>query len=226
MAIITPARLIFLDTEFTSLGEPWPVELISAGLAGSAGEPLFYAENDDFDFELTHDFTRARVIPLLERGEKAMPYGALCENFFAAIAALGAPCVLAADSDWDWLWVQMMARRIPRAEGSAMADDPSGFELWPANLSPRMAKINFSALGRADKFASWGASRAHFKDKFPHHALVDAVGNALCAKAAIEANPGRDAARPADFCAVFKQSLPALCWRARAPKPKPSTPSA
>lgn len=212
---IVPTTLIYLDTEFTSLGEPWPVQLISAGLARADGTPLFYAEVDDFDLNLTHDFTRDRVIPLLERGDKAMSYDCLRHGFFEAIASVGEPCALAADSDWDWLWTQMMAQGLVDANGPALLDDPSSLPLWPANLSPRMARVHFSVLSKPDKIASWAASREHFKHKLPHHALVDAVGNALCAKAAIENNPGRLASRPADFCAVFKQNANQLAWTSK-----------
>jgi hypothetical protein len=213
MTLNTPLKLLFLDTEFTSLGEPWPVQLISAGLADSQGRPIFYAECDDFDPCLAHEFTQSKVIPLLERGAKAMPYEALCESFFKAISDMAVPCAIAADSDWDWLWVQMMAMRQQNADGPSLLDNPSGLPLWPTNLSPSMAKINFHDLSRIDKLASWEASSLHFRDKYPHHALVDAIGNAKCCKAAIEANPGLNSDDPSAFCKVFKQNLATLSWQ-------------
>ena len=215
---LCPTRLLFLDTEFTSLGDPWPVQLISVGLSDAQGHPLFYAEAADFDPSLAHDFTRRHVIPLLERGAKSLPYAQLCEAFFGAILAQGAPCALAADSDWDWLWIQMMASRTQDASGPLMLDDPSTLPLWPANLSPRMAKISFPALSPIEKMACREALSAHFKTRHPHHALIDAVGNAKGCKAAIEANPGLACDDPSAFCHVFQQSLKSLCW---APGPAP-----
>lgn len=212
MAAIIPQRLLFLDTEFTSLGEPWPVELISVGLSDCHGQRVFYAENDEFNIELTSDFTRQYVLPLLEGGDRRMPYQDLCFNFFLAIEQYGFTCALAADSTWDWLWVQMMVQNHREAVGPMQIDDPSQFPTWPSNLSPAQAHISFASLSRIDKLASLAASASHFKTKFPHHALIDAQGNALCSKAAIEANPGLAAENPEHFCKVFKQNHAKLCW--------------
>lgn len=218
MAKISPARVLHFDTEFTSLGDPWPVHLISVGLCDDAGLSLFYAESSDFDPSLCSDFTRSQVLPLLERGGKTLDYPQLCSGFFSAISKIGVPCALAADSEWDWLWAQMMARGEIEARGKLFLDDPSTLPLWPSNLSPRFARLAFEALPGADKSASWTASRHWFSDKFPHHALSDAVGNALAARAAIEVNSVRDASRPADLAATF--SLPSSVWDWNVPSPR------
>lgn len=212
MSLLVPLKILFLDTEFTSLGDPWPSQLVSAGLADCEGRPLFYAEADDFDPRLVHEFTRRHVIPLLERQPKAVPYAKLCEAFFGAIHALGEPCALAADSHWDWLWVQMMASRTQDAHSPALLDDPSGLPLWPANLSPRMAKINFWSLPAPQLLASSQAASEHFKNKHAHHALVDAVGNAKRCKAAIESSSGLNCSDPASFCKVFNLPPESLSW--------------
>lgn len=214
----SPARILHFDTEFTSLGEPWPVHLVSVGLCDDAGRRLFYAESSDFDPALCSEFTRERVIPLLERGDKSLDYPQLCDGFFSAISALGEPCALAADSEWDWLWAQMMAQGEIAARGKLFVDDPSVLPAWPANLSPRFARLAFEGLPRADKAASWAASSRWFADKFPHHALADAAGNALRARAAIESNPGRDASRPADLAATFSLPPSAWDWTPRSPR--------
>jgi hypothetical protein len=106
----------------------------------------------------------------------------------------------------------MMAMGETEARGSAMVDDPSLFEAWPANLAPAMLRIDYGRLSSIDKLASWDASSAYFKTRFPHHALVDARAHALCAKAAIESNPGLQAHRPEDFCKTFKTDPARLAW--------------
>lgn len=221
MRVLTTTQILYLDTEFTSLGEPWPVQLISAAICDGHGREIFYAESDDYDPSLASSFTQERVIPLLERGDKAMPYDELSQRFFKAIENYGEPCALAADSDWDWLWVQMMALSEREARGPAMLDDPSLLPRWPDNLSPSMLRIDYGRLSRIDKLASWEASALHFKTKFPHHALVDAQGNAACARAAIESNPGLRADLPEDFCKTFKLDPACLQWTARAPRTTP-----
>jgi hypothetical protein len=163
MRVSTTSQLLYLDTEFTSLGEPWPVQLISAALCDSQGREVFYGETDDYDPALASSFTQERVIPLLERGSKAMPYLELSRRFFSSIENCGAPCSLVADSDWDWLWVQMMALSEREARGPSMLDDPSTLTAWPANLAPRMLRIDYGRLSRIDKLASWDASASHFK---------------------------------------------------------------
>lgn len=210
MANISPKRVLHLDTEFTSLGDPWPVHLVSVGLCDDAGASLFYAESSDFDPSLCSDFTRTQVLPLLERGDKMSDYPQLCADFFSAISKIGVPCALAADSEWDWLWVQMMARGEIEARSNFLLDDPSTLSLWPCNLSPRFARLAFESLAPADRSASWIVANSWGDAKFPHHALSDAVGNALRARAAIESQPGRDASSPADLAATF--SLPVSVW--------------
>lgn len=219
MESLLPRRILHLDTEFTSLGEPWPVELISAGLCDSEGEPLFYAESDSFDPALASEFTRERVLPLLERGESSMGMEELRRGFFAAIAAIGEPCALAADSPWDWLWVCMLAAGRPRADGALAELDPSANPLWPRNLCPLLAPLDFDGLPHPNRMAGLAASGRHFASRYPHHALEDAIGNALRAKAAIECDPGASSLGFADFCRAFKLREAAFEWTPKAAAP-------
>lgn len=215
---IEPTKIIFIDTEFTSLGDPWPVELISVGLSDSRGQPLFYAESDDFDPGLMADFTRAHVAPLLQRGALAMPYADLCAAFFEAIRALGEPCALASDSHWDWMWTQMMAQGQRLASPALVCDDPAIFPLWPANLSPKRVALNFEDLPMVESAAALVASGDFFAARHPHHALSDAVANALMCRAAVSESPRLNPDDPSAMCKVFKQDFAALAWD---PKPAP-----
>lgn len=211
---LRPSHLLFLDTEFTSLGDPWPVHIMSVGLCDAAGEPVFYAELDDFDPSLMSDFTRSRVAPLLQRGSASMPFAEVASKFFAAIADFGHPCALAADSAWDWMWAQAMASGRQTASFGGLLEDPSVLPAWPANLSPALALLAFDDLPMVERAACSLARSEHFALRSPHHAMVDAIANAAACRAAIAENPGLDPLDPRSMCKVFKRDFELLTWTA------------
>lgn len=216
---IEPTHLIFIDTEFTSLGDPSPVELISVGLCDSHGRPLFYAESDDFDPRLMSGFTREHVAPLLQRGKFAMSYPDLCSGFLQAIRDFGEPCALASDSPWDWMWAQMMALGLRQASHAQVSDNPSTFPAWPSNLSPGRARLNFEGLPMVESAAALVASGEFFSKHHPHHALSDAIANSLMCRAAISETPGLNPDDPSATCKMFGQNFASLAWD---PRPSPT----
>lgn len=181
-------HLLFFDTEFTSLGESGPPELLSAALCDIDGRPVFYMETDDYDPFKLSDFTRSQVVPLLRLGNAPRgSYIELCDQFFAAISSFGHPCALAIDSQWDWLWAQLMARKLSVADRALMIDDPRGFPLWPSNLCPEWIGLPWDALSEPAASAAEKTLQSFWASKPAHHALHDAQAHALATRAALSA---------------------------------------
>lgn len=176
--------LVFVDTEFTSLGETGPPELISIGAVDYATEASFYLESADFNPELMSPFTRERVAPLLQRGELSVDFPILCERFFEFLSERPGQVVLAMDSPWDWAWVRSMAQLADRMD-QPLADDPAQNALWPQNLRQDWLNCAWSGLGKQRSKAAWKARSAYFASHVNHHALSDAVGVRLFFKAAL-----------------------------------------
>ena len=194
-------QIVFFDTEFSSLGEISPVQLISVALCDLQGRELFYGEFDDFDPGLCSDFVMERVAPLLWRGPRAMEAPALGEGFSNAIAALGRPCVLACDSSWDWLFAQALAQGVCVAP-SFPRQDPRPLPGWPANLLPRRMHLNFDALPEAPRLAAEIVESHVLARSVEHHALTDVQLHAAKARAAIEA-AGLELAQPRAIFDLF-----------------------
>jgi hypothetical protein len=144
--------LIFLDTEYTGLGQPSP-KLISVGLVAEDGRREFYVELEDTWIpEECSDFVRQQVLPLLEG--PAMPL------------------LQARHSLLDWL---AASPRAVRAACDSMTDfrfllDVLG-EARPLNL----ATAPFDLRPLVDTSVYHEAVMAHYRtDSREHHALVDA----------------------------------------------------
>lgn len=99
-------RLIFLDTEFTSLEYG---KLISIGLVAVSGES-FYAElTDGWQLAECSGFVRETVLPLLQGGAAAMDRATARKRLKQWIEGFGAPVwVLSDATDFDWPLVKRL----------------------------------------------------------------------------------------------------------------------
>lgn len=144
--------LIFLDTEYTGLGQPSP-RLISLGLVTEDGSREFYVElKDTWKLEDCSDFVRREVLPLLG-GPAVSPRQAresLLDWFSFSPRAVRAAC----DSMTDFRFLLQMLG-----------------ELKPLNL----AAAPFDLRPLIDTKVYHDAVMAHYlTDSREHHALVDA----------------------------------------------------
>lgn len=179
-----PISLIFVDTEFTSLGENGAPEIISIGAVDFASDSSFYLESADFNPELMSDFTRQSVAPLLQRGALAVDFPELCERFFSWISQRPGDVLLAMDSPWDWAWIRSIAQFCPRMD-QPLIDQPADSPLWPQNLRSEWLHLAWAGLGKQRSKAAWKARDAYFAKHAHHHALSDAIGVKLFFKAAL-----------------------------------------
>lgn len=151
--------LIFIDTEFTGLGDPDP-RLISIGLAPADGRDSFYAElsEDCWRNGWVSSWVEDNVIPLLDGGEALMSPAQLRERLLAWFAIRPRSCQIAADSEIDFQFLKAILGKD-----------------WPANLDPKM----FNLRGMIDSTVFDHAVNEHFlsANVKPHHALHDARAN-------------------------------------------------
>lgn len=150
--------ILFLDTEFTGLGQRL-TQLISIGLLAEDGAE-FYAELPPASYQDNLvPWVKGNVLPLLEGGACVMPPDELTRRLGNWIAARG-PAVIACDApDFDFGFLRAIL-------------DP-----WPSSLDTRPVVLQFDA-DRGERFnaaleqASAGGLRRH-------HALDDAKANRL-----------------------------------------------
>lgn len=150
--------IVFLDTEFTGLGQRWP-SMISIGLVSEDGQYEFYAELvTDGYIKKCDSWVKENVLPLLDGGDCIMQPDELRQRLYAWLDALG--CVhIATDSqiDFDLLRATL---------------DP-----WPAKIAKKPLFLNFDADPKerfniaVENFFTEGLRR--------HHALDDAKANRL-----------------------------------------------
>lgn len=146
--------LLFLDTEFTGLGQRWP-RMISIALVSEDGQHEFYAELEAKGYiDKCTPWVKENVLPLLEGGDRIMQPHELRQRA-EWIGALGAVRI-AVDSEIDFDFLR------------------STLDPWPANIDPKrlfIASIDFAEA--VDKI------QAEDKSLSLHHALDDAKSNRL-----------------------------------------------
>lgn len=179
-----PISLVFVDTEFTSLGESGPSELISVGAVDFATGERFYLESADFDPQAMSAFTRDHVAPLLQRGELSVDFPVLTQRFFSFIDALPGPVMLAMDSAWDWAWMRAMAQGLSRMD-QPLLDSPQEAPLWPERLRQDWLNCCWQGLSKERSRASRKERGQYFALHANHHALNDALGVMSMFKAAL-----------------------------------------
>lgn len=154
--------LIFFDTEFTDLHRS--ARLISIGLIAEDGERAFYAElTDTYRPELSNEFVKASVLPLLQGGDVRMSMAELTPRLAAWLTGFDEPVQLATDSlAYDWPWIQQLFKK----PGT-----------WPPNLDGKPFILQFDA-DPGEKFND-ALERAFAGGLRRHHALDDAKANRL-----------------------------------------------
>ena len=151
---------IFLDTEFTGLGQRWP-RLISIGLVSEDGLSSFYAELPVESYrEKITPWVQANVLPLLEGGACIMQPAELRQRLAEWIGTQG-DVVIASDSlEYDFKFLRAVL-------------DP-----WPGNVDDHLLLLTRNGLNEYDAFEE--AVEAAFTSGLRrHHALDDAKANRL-----------------------------------------------
>ncbi len=160
--------ILFLDTEFTGLGQRWP-DLISIGLISENGLRSFYAElTAESYMENCDPWVKENVLPHLEGGDCIMQPNELRQRLAVWIGTLG-DVRIASDSAIDFDFLR------------------STLDTWPTNIDPKL-------LFLADNNFAEAVEKIQTEDKglCRHHALDDAKTNRLSWLAINE-----DARRPA-----------------------------
>jgi hypothetical protein len=105
--------LVFLDTEFTALSQPWP-KLISIGLIHEDGKSTFYAEmNSDSYMNKVEHWVKTNVLPLLEGGSFTMTEAMLRKNLLEWVKGLG-EIQIATDTGIDFEFLQAILKPWPK----------------------------------------------------------------------------------------------------------------
>lgn len=151
--------LIFIDSEFTGLGQRFP-RLISIALVPADGRDTFYAElPEDGWKEKASSWVLDNVVPLLDGGDAVLSPEQLRERMLAWFAARPRTCQIAADSETDFKFLTSILENC-----------------WPENLDRKF----FDLRGMFETPVFNLAVEDYFSpvlNRKPHHALHDARAN-------------------------------------------------
>lgn len=151
--------ILFLDTEFTGLGQRWP-RLISIGLVSEDGQHSFYAELATESYmDNCSAWVRENVLPLLDGGDRIMQPDELRQRLAEWIGAQGAMQIACDSKDFDFAYLRAIL-------------DP-----WPANIDPKSLALKFDA-DRGERFND-AVEKSFAGGLRRHHALDDAKANRL-----------------------------------------------
>lgn len=145
--------LIFLDTEFTGLGQRWP-RLISIGLIDETGQE-FYAELPPASYlPRVTPWVQENVLPLLDGNGAVLQGRDLCERLSAWLNARGAAQIVTDAPNYDFKFLESL------------------LSPWPANLNREPVLPQFDAeVG--ERFNN-AVETAFEQGLRRHHALDDA----------------------------------------------------
>jgi hypothetical protein len=217
--IMIASRLVYFDTEFSTLASRQRPELLSLGAVLDAGAPSFYREAEEFDFERLSDFTRKEVLPLMRRGEARASIAQIAEGFRDFCEAVGEGVALACDSGWDWSYALALFSGSQELLGSPPAR-PERLPYWPRNLAVEPFLIRWGQLPERVGDVSRQTREDYFATRHAHHALVDAEGIRLSAQAAWAAAGTESWADRARLFGVDPEALAiASAPAARPPRP-------
>ncbi|WP_051453626.1 3'-5' exonuclease family protein [Burkholderia pseudomallei] len=144
--------LVFLDTEYTGLGQPTP-KLISLGMVAEDGRREFYVElEDSWKPEDCSDFVQREVLPLLSGPAMSLLQARLSlRAWFAA------------------------SPRVVRAACDSITDFRFLMEMLGESKPCNLASAPFDLRPLIDTSVYHDAVMAHYStDDREHHALVDA----------------------------------------------------
>ena len=149
--------LLFLDTEFTGLGQPDP-KLISIALVPADGRTVFYAElieGEGWTHNDCTEFVLLNVLPILKGGEYSVTRTELRERLLAWFDGLPRSIRAACDSEIDFRFLKLILS-----------------DCWPENLDQRQ----FDLRPLVDTGVYHYAVQRFYtvNKKKPHNALADA----------------------------------------------------
>lgn len=148
--------LIFLDTEYTGLGQTDP-KLISIALVPEDGKNQFYAEiemGEGWTRQDCNDFVLAKVLPSLKGGEYLVTRAKLKDKLLGWFASMPRSVQVACDSNTDFHFLQQILG-----------------EEWPGKLD----KLYFDLRPLIDTTVyDQTVQRYYSPDRSPHNALNDA----------------------------------------------------
>ena len=143
--------LLFLDTEFTGLGQRSP-HLISMGLVSEDGRHSFYAELTPESYVDTCSFwVQANILPLLEGGDRVMEPDTLRQRLTAWIGVLGDVRIVNDAPDYDFAFLR------------------ATLEPWPANVDPKPIRFDTQVLGDCHRETLEIYRGAYFTPTKPEH---------------------------------------------------------
>lgn len=149
--------ILFLDTEFTGLGQRWP-HMISIGLVSEDGQHEFYAElNAKGYIEKCTPWVKENVLPLLNGGDCVMQPDELRQRLAEWIGALGDVRIVTDAPDLDFAFFRATL-------------DP-----LPANVNSKPIRFGTRELGEQHRETLEIYRGSYFTPVKPeHHALHDA----------------------------------------------------
>lgn len=165
--------LIFLDTEYTGLGQRDP-KLISLALVPADGRNQFYAElaeGEGWTLEDCADFVRQEVLPLLLGGDYLYSRVELHERLLGWFSTMPRHVQIACDSETDFRFLKVV-----------LADS------WPENLDKRYfdlrPMVDTTVYDKA-------VQRYYTAERLMHNALADAQAYRLGWLAWADAHKGK-----------------------------------
>lgn len=161
--------LIFIDTEFTGLGQQQP-KLISLGMVDESARSFYGELPSEYYRQECSEWVVANVLPLLWGGDHVLPEALLKEKLQAWIEDIQDCAIIVTDSpDYDFELVKPFL-------------DP-----WPRNLAKASLRFDETALGvNRQTWLSGVMAKHHTPERPEHHALHDAFALREGAMAAIE----------------------------------------
>jgi len=162
--------LIFIDTEYTGLGQADP-KLISIALVSEDGKNQFYAEIEMGDGWARHDcaeFVLAEVLPILKGGECQVTRAKLKDRLLGWMASMPRSVQVACDSETDFRFLKQVLG----------TDWPEKLDTRYFDLRPLIDTTVYDQV----------VQRYYTSERLPHNALNDAQAYRLGWLAWMDAN--------------------------------------
>lgn len=151
--------LVFIDTEFSGLGQSDP-KLIAIALVSQDGKNEFYGEiamGDGWELVDCTPFVQADVLPHLRGGVAVVPRAELPQRLGAWFSSIQQPCQIAADAEIDFRFLKRLLT-----------------DCWPTNLQPSYFDLREMLISTV---FDHGFQQYFAPDRPPHNALNDSRAN-------------------------------------------------